>query len=299
MNMSLETDHIRRVIPTLGRNVSPVNAAAVRELYKPIMRDADRDVLVHRDVAYGDDARHKLDICRKNSSETRPIFLYVPGGGFVGGDKNVDDTFYANIGSWAAQAGMVGVTMNYRLAPQNRWPDAATDIAAAVGWLKANARNYNGDADRIFVFGHSAGAAHVATYLFDPDIRGDTQVRAAWLSSGIYEVPDDETRSNVLAYYGSDTGEFARRSSINFVEHSNIPVGISVAEYDPPEFVTPSFDLAKLVCLRDRACPKVIVLEGHNHFSGVASLGSSDESVAEYLLKFVQENVDCRMSRHV
>ncbi|MDB5650794.1 MAG: putative esterase/lipase, partial [Hyphomicrobiales bacterium] len=203
---------------------------------------------------------------------------------------NVDEIFYANVGAWAATAGMIGVTMNYRLAPRHAWPDAARDIASAVQWLKTNAHKYDGDAERIFVLGHSAGATHVATFLFDPDIRGETQIRAAWLSSGIYEVRRDETKANVLAYFGSETGAFARRSPLHFVQNSRVPIGISVAEYDPPEFVTPSFDLAKLVCLRDAACPAMRVLDGHNHFSGVASLGSRDESVSEHLLRFVRAN---------
>jgi acetyl esterase/lipase len=38
---------------------------------------------------------------------------------------------------WAARSGMVGVTMNYRLAPEHRWPSGAQDVGAAVAWLTA------------------------------------------------------------------------------------------------------------------------------------------------------------------
>ena len=60
---------------------------------------------------------------------------------------------------------MVGVTMNYRLAPQHRWPSGAEDVGAAIEWLATEIGGYGGDAGRIVVAGHSAGASHVAGFL--------------------------------------------------------------------------------------------------------------------------------------
>jgi triacylglycerol lipase len=110
----------------------------------------------------------------------------VHGGGFARGSKHTDGTpFYDNIGVWAAAYGLVGVTMNYRLAPDSTWPSGIEDVAAAVKWLQANAARYGGDPKRIFLWGHSAGAAHVGDYLADAATQGrDPGVAGAILTSG-------------------------------------------------------------------------------------------------------------------
>ena len=50
---------------------------------------------------------------------------------FVAGDKSAPGTpYHDNVALWAARSGMVGVTMNYRLAPEHRWPSGAEDVGA-------------------------------------------------------------------------------------------------------------------------------------------------------------------------
>jgi acetyl esterase/lipase len=56
------------------------------------------------------------------------------------------------------------VTPNYRLSPRAKCPTYIDDAAAAVAWVKKNIAAYNGDPQRIFVSGHSAGA-YLATCL--------------------------------------------------------------------------------------------------------------------------------------
>ena len=56
-----------------------------------------------------------------------------------------------------ARNGLVGVNANYRLAPQNRFPDAALDMGLVVAWIHANAADIGADSEQIFLFGHSSG----------------------------------------------------------------------------------------------------------------------------------------------
>jgi acetyl esterase/lipase len=69
------------------------------------------------------------------------------------------------VGLWAVDHGLIGVTINYRLAPQYPWPSGVEDLTQVVAWLKDHIAEYGGDPARIFLWGHSAGAAHVADYL--------------------------------------------------------------------------------------------------------------------------------------
>ncbi len=60
---------------------------------------------------------------------------------------------------------MIGVTMNYRLAPVHQWPAGTDDMALAIDWLRANVTQFGGDPERIHLSGASAGAVHVGSYV--------------------------------------------------------------------------------------------------------------------------------------
>jgi predicted esterase len=53
-------------------------------------------------------------------------------------------------------------TINYRLAPTNRWPACYEDVQTAIRWVKAHAAEYKGDPKRIALLGYSAGG-HLVT----------------------------------------------------------------------------------------------------------------------------------------
>src|SRR5262249_8467650 len=82
-----------------------------------------------------------------------PCVLCIHGGGFRAGSR---EGYNAQIIRLAEQ-GYVAVTVSYRLAPKYPFPAAIHDTKAAVRWLRANAKKYNIDPDRIGVTGGSAG----------------------------------------------------------------------------------------------------------------------------------------------
>jgi acetyl esterase/lipase len=152
--------------------VTPELVAASWALLKPFHDKAGYTAPeVDRDLAYGGHERHRLDVHTSgaeggNGGHGAPVLLFVPGGGFVGGDKHVPGTpMYDHVGAWAVRSGWVGVTVNYRLAPEHTWPSGAQDVAAAVEWVRGNIAGYGGDPARIVLAGHSAGCVHVASYL--------------------------------------------------------------------------------------------------------------------------------------
>jgi acetyl esterase len=83
-----------------------------------------------------------------------PIFVYIHGGGFVVGDIHMGDNFCRAI---ANRASCVVVSVDYRLAPEHKFPAALDDSYAAVRWVADNADHLNGDRSRIAVGGDSAG----------------------------------------------------------------------------------------------------------------------------------------------
>jgi triacylglycerol lipase len=278
-------------LAAIGTTINPAVVTATRELYSPLAPPLG-DVRVTRDVAYGDDPRQKLDLFRPASGDGLPIVVFAPGGGFVGGDKNVDGTFQGNIGAFFARNGVLGVVANYRLAPAHPWPAGGQDVGRVVAWLAANARAHGGDPAQIFLWGHSAGATHVASYLFDPEIRrGEGGVVGAILLSGLYRMTRELSVPGLTAYFGADEAAFAARSPITHARSSEVPLMLCVAEHDPPFLALPSLELAALACERDGRCPRLAWFEGHNHFSPAFCVGTSDDNVGPPVLSFVRSVV--------
>lgn len=113
------------------------------------------------DVAYGPEARQRLDVYRpRNAREPAPVVVFLYGGRWRDGSKDE----YRLLGDALTRRGMVAVVADYRLAPAVRFPAWVEDGARAVRWARENAARFGGDTARIFVVGHSAGG-HTAALL--------------------------------------------------------------------------------------------------------------------------------------
>jgi acetyl esterase len=99
----------------------------------------------------GDDI--PIRIYRPNS-ENVPVLVYAHGGGFVFCDLDSHDGLCR---SMANHLPAVVISVAYRLAPENQWPDAAEDVYTAARWAVDNADAISGDARRVVVGGDSAG----------------------------------------------------------------------------------------------------------------------------------------------
>lgn len=85
---------------------------------------------------------------------TLPITVFFHGGGFVIGSLDSHDNICRCL---AKRARTLVVSVDYRLAPETRFPGAVKDACAALAWVHRNARDIGGDASRIAVAGDSAG----------------------------------------------------------------------------------------------------------------------------------------------
>ncbi len=112
-------------------------------------RDANR--------AYGAADRQRLDVYAPPGARDRPIIVFWYGGSFENGRKSQ----YRFVGAALAEAGYVVVIPDYRLYPEVKFPGFVEDGAAALEWVVSHADGIGGDAGRIYLAGHSAGA-HLA-----------------------------------------------------------------------------------------------------------------------------------------
>jgi acetyl esterase/lipase len=86
--------------------------------------------------------------------ELRPAVVYVHGGGWVQGDLETHHGLCARL---ARHAGVLVVAVDYRLAPEHKFPAAVDDCLAAYRWLRAHGRDVGADPARVAVAGDSAG----------------------------------------------------------------------------------------------------------------------------------------------
>ncbi|MDX2269418.1 MAG: alpha/beta hydrolase [Bryobacter sp.] len=102
-----------------------------------------------------------LDASVPEGPGPHPAVIIVHGGGFVRGDKQ---TFVPPLFAPLEAGGFAWFSINYRLAPQFQHPAPAEDLAAAMKFLKQNAKRFNIDPARIAIMGESAGGTIVAHY---------------------------------------------------------------------------------------------------------------------------------------
>ncbi|GAA1565977.1 alpha/beta hydrolase [Actinomadura kijaniata] len=95
----------------------------------------------------------------RNAPGPLPVLVYFHGGGFCTGD--LDNEQERCLG-FAAEAGALVVSVDYRLAPEHPFPAAFDDCHAATAWAWENAARLGGDPERVAVGGGSAGGALAA-----------------------------------------------------------------------------------------------------------------------------------------
>lgn len=109
----------------------------------------------------------RLDVYRPTASGAHPILVQIYGGGWRGGEPSDDASF----AKYLASRGYLVFGIDYRHAPASHWPDQIDDVRAALTWIRAHAKTYDGDSSRLAMLGRSSGAqlAMIAA-LTDPGV---------------------------------------------------------------------------------------------------------------------------------
>jgi acetyl esterase/lipase len=130
-----------------------------------------------------------LVIGQKADGKTRPAVLYIHGGGYILGSPWAE---VIGAQTLAVDLDCVVVMVDYRLAPETRFPGSLEDNYAGLQWLHTNADSLGVDRKRIALFGGSAGGGHAAALAIAARDRGEIPICYQVL---IYPMLDDHTGS--------------------------------------------------------------------------------------------------------
>jgi acetyl esterase/lipase len=176
------------------------------------------------DVRYHTDHKQQaLDVFRPRGVASRPVLLFIHGGSWVMGDKDLLG-LYRGFGRFLARQGIVAVMVNYRLSPAVKHPAHVRDVARAFAWVRRHIHEHGGDSDCIVLCGHSAGG-HLAallatdeTYLKDEALKLTDADRAAVRGvigiGGVYHIPVGDRFAGLAANMVSGALDQGRHSAV-------------------------------------------------------------------------------------
>lgn len=113
----------------------------------------------NRNLTYCNSQTLDLYVPRAAVTRPLPIAMYVHGGGMTAGDKSDLNPVFLDA---LASAGYAIASVNYRLAPQVKFPAQIEDVKCAIRYLRAKAPRYGLNGNEIFAFGTSVGGELVA-----------------------------------------------------------------------------------------------------------------------------------------
>jgi acetyl esterase/lipase len=176
-----------------------------------------------------------------------PVVVHFHGGGWVLGDLDSTDWLCSHV---AERAGVLVVSVDYGLAPEQPFPAAVEQCEAATRWVAANGREIGADTTRLAVMGDSAGGNLAAVVALLARERDDLDIALqvliypgtdATLSSPSMEtnrdailLSRDDVRAFLRHYLGEGDPTDFRVSPLLATDHKNLPPAlIQTAEHDP------------------------------------------------------------------
>jgi acetyl esterase/lipase len=289
---------LRQLMAEIGprwRNSVAQNVDLMIQRFSEVLKQSSREgVTVRAGVRYGNHERQEFDVFLPEAvAGPPPVVLFVHGGAFVSGHRNRSEQIYSNVLCYLARRGVAGINIGYRLANHATYPAATEDIAAVVTWAQQHADEFGWDPSRIFLMGHSAGAAHAGSYAYDPRWRpsGGSLLAGMIVISGrvrIDNLPENPNAGKVEVYYGPDGSKFDDFSPVTYIDKDSIPTFVAWAEFENPLIDVYCAELVYRLAHAKRKAPPSMWLAGHNHTSSIGQIGTSDDALGRAIVDFVR-----------
>jgi arylformamidase len=226
-----------------------------------------------------------------------PVILFMHGGGWRASDKNDPLGVHANVCKALAARGLVTVNMNYRLAPRFKHPEPARDVAYALRWTRENISAYQGDPERVFLSGHSAGGHLAALIALDPNYLDGVGLTGAAIKGvigicGVYNLAHFAARNwmaehlMTTAAFGNDRDLRAQASPVNHVRAEAPPFLLLNAQKD--ERLEEEADELSSLLRNQGVSTETSIISGTNHFTILSLVGNGDDTLIDRMVEFAR-----------
>ena len=275
--------HIRGPLVWLDMDQKELDDAYDQSVYAPnqhlvqarrrLASEALLERITPERAAYGPSADEQLDIYRTRRPNA-PIHIYVHGGAWRNGQAK-EFAFPAEV---FINAGANFVVLDF-VQVQNAGGSLlpmAQQVRSAVAWVYKNAARIGGDAEQIYVTGHSSGA-HLSGCALVTDWKKDfglpeNLIKGGLLISGMYDLKP--VRLSKRSQYVRFTDEVEQAlSSQRHLDKLNAPIIVAYGSQETPEFQRQNREFAAAVKAAGKPV-ELIVGEGLNHFEMQETLGN-------------------------
>jgi acetyl esterase/lipase len=247
--------------------------------------DANRHPQAQLDIPYTtkvNGASESLSVFLPNHPNAAPILVFFHGGGWRSGDKADLYEFARGL----AEAGVITVIPNYRLAPENPYPAQIQDAVDAVKWTQNHAAEWQANRQCLFVGGHSAGAHLASLLVLDSKNYSSVQQSPYPIAgvigvSGVYRIAPQEggaTRAFIRSVFGSDEAIWHQASPIELLPPSdNTPLPPFALLWMQEEHPLAAKESEQFTQALQQQGQSVIArtLPGSDHTAGINAISSS------------------------
>ncbi|WP_018389264.1 alpha/beta hydrolase [Ancylobacter sp. FA202] len=260
----------RDVVPDFDRHVA---AYAARSL---ITRAR---LPMHADIAYGPSPAECLDLFLPPSHlATGAVHMFIHGGYWRMFAKE-DFSFVAET---VTGAGAIAVIVDYALMPAVRMATLVAQVRRARDWIAAHIGAYGGDASRLTISGHSAGA-QLGALLLDASAPAGS-IAGAVLLSGIYDLAplQGSFLRELIGLTDQEIRDFSPLAR-HYTAGANIRLLVGELETAPFHQQMNAFGAHLAIAAGSRVCQRT--LPGADHMSIMADLGTPGTQAARHLVE--------------
>lgn len=201
---------------------------------------------VHKDIAYGTHPRQKLDVyVPEKLTPNADVIVFYYGGTWNMGDK-ADFKF---VGQALASKQFITVIADYRLYPEIRYPVFLQDNALAFKWAHDHISEYGGNADNLFIAGHSAGAYNAMMLTVNRQFLKDVGGKRDWIRGtiGIAGPYDFLPFTDPKVIDTFSTEEDWKTQPVNYIDAPQPPILLAHGVDDKSVYISNSRSLAAKV----------------------------------------------------
>lgn len=244
--------------------------------YKVLSEKTRASLQSSLDVSYGSGSTEKMDLFFPSTFvKGCPIHLFIHGGYWRMFTKD-DFSFIADN---VTACGAIAAIIDYDLMPRVRMERIIGQVELAFTWLQDHAESLGGDAKRLSVSGHSAGA-HLATFAFLQETKFPPP-KSVLLLSGIYDL--EPLQSSFLEPLIGITNDEVQKYSPLHLLHASAPrVEIAYGGLETEPFARQAQDFADHLGSRGSNVT-VTALAASNHMSVVQDMGNPKTAAGQLL----------------